>query len=342
MTMDLSTTYLGLRLTHPLMPGSSPLADDLDMVRRLEDAGAAAIVLRSLFEEQIMGDELATYYAHEAPSESYAEALSYLPDPTMFSLGPHEYLEQLQRIKAAVSVPVIASLNGTTPDNWIEYARLIADAGADALELNIYDLPIDARESAEDVERRVLDVVTTLREAVSLPLAVKLSPFYSAFAHFARKLEHAGAQGLVIFNRFYQPDIDVENLEMVPRVRLSSPGELLLRLRWLSILSGQVGMSLAVTGGVHTAVDAVKAIMAGAHAVQLVSVLLRRGPEELGRIRAELSRWLEEHGYESLLQMQGSLSAARGAYASALERVHYMRVLQSWRAEDEQFPRRAS
>jgi dihydroorotate dehydrogenase (fumarate) len=342
MTMDLSTTYLGLRLAHPLMPGSSPLADDLDMVRRLEDAGAAAIVLRSLFEEQITGDELATYYAHEAPSESYAEALSYLPDPEMFSLGTHEYLEQLQRIKAAVSVPVIASLNGTTPDNWIEYARLTADAGADALELNVYDLPIDPRESAEDVERRVLDVVTTLREAVSLPLAVKLSPFYSAFAHFARRLEVAGADGLVIFNRFYQPDIDVENLEVVPRVRLSSPGELLLRLRWLSILSGQVGMSLAVTGGVHNTVDAVKAIMAGAHAVQMVSVLLRRGPEVLRRMRTELSRWLEEHGYESLRQMQGSLSAARGAYTSALERVHYMRVLQSWRPEDEPFSRRPS
>jgi dihydroorotate dehydrogenase (fumarate) len=340
--MDLSTTYLGLPLAHPLMPGSSPLADDLDTVRRLEDAGAAAIVMRSLFEEQITGDEIATYYAHEAPSESYAEALSYLPEPGMFALGTHEYLEQLQRVKAAVSVPVIASLNGTTPDSWIEYARLTAEAGADALELNIYDLPIDPRESAEDVERRVLDVVTTLREAVSLPLAVKLSPFYSAFAHFARKLEGAGADGLVIFNRFYQPDIDTENLEVVPRVRLSSPGELLLRLRWLSILSGQVGVSLAVTGGVHNAIDAVKAIMAGAHAVQMVSVLLRRGPEALGKIRAELSRWLEEHGYESLRQMQGSLSAARGAYAAALERVHYMRVLHSWRPEDEPISRRPS
>jgi len=333
--MDLSTTYLGLHLPHPLMPGSSPLADDLDMVRRLEDAGAAAIVMRSLFEEQIVGDEMATYHAHEAPSESYAEALSYLPEPSIFALGTHEYLEQLQRIKSAVAVPVIASLNGTTPDNWIEYARLIAQGGADALELNIYDLPTDPRESSEDVERRVLDVVTTLREAVSLPLAVKLSPFYTSLASLARRLELAKADGLVIFNRFYQPDFDVENLEVVPKARLSSPTELLLRLRWLAILSGQVDLSLAVTGGVHTAVDAIKAVMAGAHAVQLVSVLLRRGPEALSRILAELSRWLEEHGYESLRQMQGSMSSGRGASPAALERVQYMRVLQSWRPEDE-------
>jgi dihydroorotate dehydrogenase (fumarate) len=340
--MDLSTTYLGFTLPHPLMPGSSPLADDLDGVRRLEDAGAAAIVLRSLFEEQIVGDELATYYAHEAPSESYAEALSYLPDPGMFSLGTHEYLEHLQSVKRAVAVPVIASLNGTTPESWLEYARLIADAGADALELNVYDLPTDPRESGEDVERRVLDVVTTLREAVALPLAVKLSPFYSAFAHFARRLEAAGADGIVLFNRFYQPDFDIENLEIVPRVRLSSPGELLLRLRWLSVLSGQVSLSLAATGGVHGVADAVKAVMAGAHAVQMVSVLLRRGPEALARVRAELARGFEEHGYEPLRQMQGSRSAARGASLRSLERVHYMRVLQSWRPEEEETRRRPS
>jgi dihydroorotate dehydrogenase (fumarate) len=340
--MDLSTSYLGFHLPHPLMPASSPLADDLDMVRRLEDAGAAAIVMRSLFEEQIVGDELATYHAHEAPSESYAEALSYLPEPGMFSLGTHEYLEQLQRIKAAVRVPVIASLNGTTPDSWIEYARLIAQAGADALELNIYDLPTDPTETGEDVERRVLDVVTTLREAVALPLAVKLSPFYSSLANLAARVERAGADGLVIFNRFYQPDIDVENLEIVPKARLSSPAELLLRLRWLAILSGQLRISLAVTGGVHNTVDVVKAVMAGAHAVQMASVLLRRGPETLARLRSELSWWLEEHGYESLRQMQGSMSAGRGASLPALERVHYMRVLQSWRPEDDSSARRQS
>jgi dihydroorotate dehydrogenase (fumarate) len=256
------------------MPGSSPLADDLDMVRRLEDAGAAEIVLRSLFEEQILGDELATYYAHEAPSESYAEALSYLPDPGMFSLGTHEYLEQLQRIKAAVSVPVIASLNGTTPDNWFEYARLIAEAGADALELNIYDLPIDPRESSDDVERRVIDVVTTLRETVPLPLAVKLSPFYSAFSHFARRLKQAGADGLVIFNRFYRPDIDVENLG---RSRASlEPGEFPAACGGCRFCQARSRWARGAGGG-YTTVDAVKAVMAGARR-QMVSVLLRRGP----------------------------------------------------------------
>jgi dihydroorotate dehydrogenase (fumarate) len=333
--MDLSTTYLGLKLPHPILPGSSPLSDDLDAVRRLEDAGAAAIVMRSLFEEQIVGDELATYHAHEAASESYAEALTYLPEPAIFSLGTSEYLEQVQRIKAAVGIPVIASLNGTTPDSWTEYARLIAQAGADALELNVYDLPTDASETGEDVERRILEVVTKVREAVSLPLAVKLSPFYSSLSNFARRLELAGADGLVIFNRFYQPDLDVESLEIVPKARLSSPTELLLRLRWLSILSSQVGLSLAVTGGVHNAVDAVKAVMTGASAVQIVSLLLRRGPAALTRMKNDLARWLEEHEYTSLEQMRGSLSAGRGADRAALERVHYMRVLHSWTPEDE-------
>jgi dihydroorotate dehydrogenase (fumarate) len=333
--MDLSTTYLGLRLPHPILPGSSPLSDDLDMVRRLEDAGAPAIVMRSLFEEQIVSEELATYLAHEATSDSSPEALSYMPEPPMLSLGTTEYLEQIQRIQAAVAIPVIASLNGTTPDRWLEYARLIAQAGADALELNIYDLPTDPRETGEDVERRILDLVETLREAVSLPLAVKLSPFYSSLSNLARRLELAGADGLVIFNRFYQPDFDVDTLEVVPKARLSSPTELLLRLRWLSILSSQVEMSLAVTGGVHNAVDAVKAVMAGAHAVQVVSLLLRRGPTALARLKNELARWVEEHEYDSLEQMRGSLSAGRGADTAALERVHYMRVLHSWRPDDD-------
>jgi dihydroorotate dehydrogenase (fumarate) len=234
-----------------------------------------------------------------------------------------------------VSIPVIASLNGSTPDSWIEYARLLEQGGADALELNVYDLPTDVRETSEDVERRVLDVVTTLREAVTLPLAVKLSPFYSSLCHFARRLELARADGLILFNRFFQPDFDVESLEVVPKARLSSPTELLLRLRWVSLLSSQVSVSLAVTGGVHSTLDAVKAVMAGAHAVQIVSLLLRRGPRALTRIRAELAAWLEEHGYESLRQMQGSMGAARGGTRTGLERVHYMRALQTWRPEDE-------
>jgi dihydroorotate dehydrogenase (fumarate) len=335
MTMDLSTDYLGFHLPHPFMPGSSPLVDDLDMVRRLEDAGASAIVMHSLFEEQIVGEELATYRAVERHGESHAEALSYLPDPEEFALRTHDYLELLTRIRAAVSVPVIASLNGTTPAAWIEYARLMQQAGAHALEINVYDLAADPLETGEDVERRTLDVVTSVREAVRIPLAVKLSPFYSSLSNLARRLEGAGANGLVIFNRFYQPDIDIEELEVVPKLYLSSPNELLLRLRWLAILRSQFGGSLAVTGGVHNVSDAVKAVMAGAQAVQMVSVLLRRGPETLVRIRREFERWLEEHSYDSLKQMQGSMSFARTSNPKAFERANYMRILQSWRPYEE-------
>ncbi len=332
--MDLSTTYLGFRLPHPLMPGASPLSADIDMVRRLEDSGAAAIVLHSLFEEQIVGEELAQY-AVDASSESHAEARSYLPDPRIFALGTQDYLEHIARVKNAVSVPVIASLNGSTPASWIEYARLIEQAGSDALEINVYHLATDPLETGEDVEHRTLDVVAAIRDAVTMPIAVKLSPFYSSIANLARRLEEIGADGLVLFNRFYQPDIDVETLDVVPKLNLSSSAELLLRLRWIAILSGRYRGSLAVTGGVHNAHDAVKAVMAGAHAVQTVSVLLRRGPEILLRIRRDLENWLEEHGYASLEQMQGSMSHGRSPNPGALERANYTRVLQSWRPPEE-------
>jgi dihydroorotate dehydrogenase (fumarate) len=329
--MDLSTKYLGLELPHPLMPGASPLVDDMGMVRRLEDAGASAIVMHSLFEEQIATEQREALL-FESYAESNAEAVSYSPDPGIFALGPDEYLEQIQRIRAAVSVPVIASLNGTTPQSWIEYARLIEQAGAHALEINVYHLAIDPMENGEDVESRTLQTAEAVKGAVSIPVAVKLSPFYSAFANLARKLDDAGADGLVIFNRFYQPDIDVEALDVLPTVHLSDSGDLLLRLRWLAVLSGRVRASLAVTGGVHTSLDAIKAVMAGAHAVQMVSALLRRGPEHLRRVREEMAQWLEEHGYESLRQMQGSMSLARSGNPAALERSNYMRVLQSWRS----------
>jgi dihydroorotate dehydrogenase (fumarate) len=335
--IDLSTTYLGLRLPHPLMPGASPLSTDLDMVRRLEDSGAAAIVLHSLFEEQIVSEELAQYMAVDAPSDSHAEARSYLPDPGIFALGPQDYLEHIARVKDAVSVPVIASLNGTTPASWIEYARLIEQAGANALEVNVYHLATDPLETGEDVERRTLDVVAAVRDAVTMPLAIKLSPFYSSLANLARRLEELGADGLVLFNRFYQPDIDVDNLDVLPRLNLSSPAELLLRLRWIAILSGRYRGSLAVTGGVHNALDAVKAVMAGAHAVQMVSALLRRGPEMLLRVRRDMENWLEEHGYTSLEQMQGSMSHGRSPNPGALERANYTRVLQSWRPTEEEW-----
>jgi dihydroorotate dehydrogenase (fumarate) len=330
--MDLSTTYLGFELPHPFLPGASPLVDDLDTVRRLEDCGAAAIVMHSLFEEQIVGEEMATVRALDEPAESFAEALSYLPSPETFALGPEEYLEQLQRIKDSVSIPVIASLNGTSRGGWLEYARLIRQAGADGLELNVYELVTDPLESGEDVEQRALEMVEAVREAVGdLPLAVKLSPFYTAPLHFARRLDRAGADGLVLFNRLYQADLDIEALEVQRTLHLSDSSELLLRLRWLAILDGQVGASLAVTGGVHRVEDAIKALMCGAHAVQVVSALLEHGPERLALLRQQLEDWLIEHEYDSLEQLRGSMSLARCPDPHAYERANYLHLLQSWR-----------
>jgi dihydroorotate dehydrogenase (fumarate) len=328
--MDLSTTYLGLRLPHPLMPGASPMVDDLDTVRRLEDAGAAAIVMHSLFEEQIEG-ETRTWHGMAQHADAHPEALSYLPLGDEYPLGPHEYLEQIARIRRAVAVPVIASLNGTTDAGWLSYARLIADAGASAVELNVYYVATIPTEPGADVERRVIDVLETVKAAVTIPVAVKLSPYYSSVTHLAAALDRAGADGLVLFNRFYQPDLDLDALEVVPALRLSDPSELLLRIRWLAILSGRVGTSLAASGGVHGAADAVKAVLAGAHAVQMVSALLRRGPEHLARVREGLAQWLETHEYDSLRQAQGSMSLARSPDPGAFERAQYLRVLAGWR-----------
>ncbi|MFQ5351132.1 MAG: dihydroorotate dehydrogenase-like protein, partial [Thermoanaerobaculia bacterium] len=292
--MDLSTTYLGLELPHPFVAGASPLADDLDMVRQLEDAGVAAIVMRSLFEEQLVQEQVATDWHMASPADSFAEALSYLPDPETFHLGPGDYLEQLARIKAAVAVPVIGSLNGVTLGGWLEYARLIQEAGADALELNVYRLAADPDESSEAVERQTLEMVRAVRESLAIPLAVKLSPFYSSLASFARRLDEAGADGLVLFNRFYQADVDPEELEAVRKLQLSDSSSLLLRLRWLAILSGRLQLSLAASGGVHTAIDALKATLCGADAIQVVSALLRHGPERLALLRNDTEAWLVE------------------------------------------------
>jgi dihydroorotate dehydrogenase (fumarate) len=329
--MDLSTTYLGLPLPHPFLPGASPMVDDLDTVRRLEDAGAAAIVMHSLFEEQITLEQLGTIHSMEAHEEIFAEALSYFPRPDQYHLGPQQYLEQLQRIKKAVAIPVIGSLNGVTPSGWLDHARLIEEAGADALELNVYHVATSPSESSQEVEARLLDIVDIVRKQLRIPLAIKLSPFYSATAHLAQQLDQRGVDGLVLFNRFYQPDIDIEALEARPTLHLSDNSELLLRLRWLAILSGRVRASLAVTGGVHSAVDAIKAVMAGAHAVQMVSALLEKGPEHLTRVRDEVGQWLEEHEYDSLAQMRGSMNLERSPDPAAFERANYMRVLHAWR-----------
>jgi dihydroorotate dehydrogenase (fumarate) len=329
--MDLSTTYLGFSLPSPLMPGASPLVDDLDTVKRLEDAGASAIVMHSLFEEQITREQLASVHNILVHENSFAEALSYFPRVDEYALGPDRYLEQIQRIKAMVGVPVIGSLNGTTPEGWLAYAKQIQEAGADAVEINFYHVATDPKETGADVERRLIEVVRLVKAAVTIPVAVKVSPFFSSLPHLAQQLDGLGADGLVLFNRFYQPDIDPEALEAVPRLTLSTSSDLLLRVRALATLSGRVKASLAATGGVHTSLDALKAVMAGAHAVQMVAALLQHGPQHLRVVREELARWLQDHEYASLRQAQGSMSLEHCPDPEAFERGNYMRVLQTWR-----------
>jgi dihydroorotate dehydrogenase (fumarate) len=330
--MDLTTNYLGLTLKHPFMPGASPMVDDLDTVKRLEDAGASAIVMHSLFEEQIEREQARTLEDVESNVDAFAEATSFFPRPSEYRLGPHAYLEQLRRIKAAVAVPVIASLNGVTASGWLSYAQLLEQAGASAIELNPYYVATDPSESAVAVEQRTLDIVAAVKNSVSVPVAVKLSPFHSSLANLAAKLEAAGAAGLVLFNRFYQPDIDIDKLEVVPTLRLSDSSELLLRLRWLAILSGRTTLKLACSGGVHSDGDALRALAAGAETVQLVSALLKHGPGHLTVVRDGVTRWLEEHEYESLAQLRGSMNLARCPEPAMFERGNYMRILQSWRA----------
>ena len=329
--MDLRTTYLGLPLAHPLMPGASPLVDDLDTVKRLEDAGASAIVMHSLFEEQITRERDGINRAMDVHAESFAEALSYFPAPEEFHLGPDRYLEQIRKIRATVSVPVIASLNGVTDSGWLSYAKLMQEAGAHALELNVYRIAADPGVAGTTIEREIENILRTVKRGLGIPVAVKLPPFFTSFAHVARQLDDLGADGLVLFNRFYQPDIDVELLEPVPALQLSDSSDLLLRLRWLAILSGRVRCSLAETGGVHTPIDLVKAIMAGAHAVQIVSAILRHGPRQITVLKQGLADWMEKHEYESVAQMTGAVSHRTSADPAAFERANYMRILQSFR-----------
>jgi dihydroorotate dehydrogenase (fumarate) len=327
--VNLRTRYLGLDLEHPLMPGASPLSHDIDTIRQLEDAGAAAIVMYSLFEEQIVQEQISAHTATELHAHSFPEATTFFTEPDEFELGPHEYLEHLARVKAAVSIPVIGSLNGATPGGWTEHARLIEQAGADALELNLYSVAADPNEDAATVEERTVALCRAVRSTVTIPVAAKLSPFYTSLPHLVSELEGAGIAGVVMFNRFYQPDIDVDELEVRHSLHLSDSHELLLRLRWLAILSGRVGISLGATGGVHSVLDAVKAVMCGAHGVQMVSALLLQGVLTLRSVRDGLSRWLEEHEYESLSQMQGSMSLLRCPDPSAYERAQYLRVLRT-------------
>ena len=327
---DLSTNYLGLTLKNPMVASASPLCEDLAAIRRMEDAGAAAVVMHSLFEEQLTleSHDLDKYLSHG--TESFAESLTYFPDMTHYNLGADGYLEHLRRVKAAVGIPVIGSLNGVSTGGWISYARKIQEAGADALELNIYYIPTDPEMTGGQVEQMYLDLVRDVKASVKIPVAVKLGPFFSAMANMARRLDQAGANALVLFNRFYQPDFDLEKLEVTPNLRLSTSEELRLRLRWVAILYGHVRCDLAVTGGVHTAEDVVKCMMAGARVAMTTSALLMHGVEHLATLRAGVVSWMEEHEYESVRQMQGSMSQKSVAEPAAFERANYMKVLRSY------------
>ena len=323
--MNLATRYLGLSLPHPLVVGAGPLCDDVGMVPQLEEAGAAALVLRSLYEEDIKGEQMADFFDIESHGESFAEATSYIPEPAA-PPGPHEYLEHLRRVKQAVRIPVIASLNGSTPGGWTSTARLLEQAGADALELNLYHPASDPETSGAEVERQMVEIVREVKQQVRIPVAVKLSPLFTAFAHFARQLDAAGADGLVLFNRFHRVDIDVLELEVVRTLGLSHSSDLQRRLRGIAALAGRVRASLAVTGGVHTGLDVIKATMAGAHATQMVSALLRHGPSHIKVVRREIEEWMEENEWGSLEEMRGNMSFQRIPDPAAYERAHFIKV----------------
>jgi dihydroorotate dehydrogenase (fumarate) len=328
--MDLSTSYLGLNLKNPLVHSASPLTKQLDRLKRMEDNGVAAVVMYSLFEEQISHEsrELDHYLTWGA--ESYAEAQSYFPDLGTYNLGPDEYVEHVAKAKEMLSVPVIGSLNGVSPGGWVRYARLIEEAGADALELNIYFLPTDLYMTGADVEHQYIELLREVKANVRVPVAVKLGHFFSSIPNFAKQLDDAGADGLVLFNRFYQPDIDLETLEVVPNVTLSRSSELRLRLRWAAILYGRIRADLGLTGGVHTAYDVLKAMMVGGRVAMVTSTILEHGTARFGQILLDLVEWMEEHEYHSIEQMQGSMSQINVANPAAFERANYMKALQSF------------
>jgi dihydroorotate dehydrogenase (fumarate) len=328
--LDLTTTYLGLQLKNPLVASASPLSKKVDMVRRLEEAGAAAVVMYSLFEEQITHESHELQHYLERGTNSYAEALNYFPDLDNYNLGPEPYLEHLHRIKRAVSIPIIGSLNGFSTGGWVEYAHKIEQAGADALELNIYDLSTDINLSGAELEQSFVDLVRDIRARVKLPLAIKLSPFFTSLPHMAKRLVDAGANGLVLFNRFYQPDFDLDELKVVPDLELSTSQELRLPLRWIAILYGHVAADFALTSGVHTGHDVLKAIMAGSSVAMLASELLAHGPGRLPHIITGIEGWMEENEYESIMQMKGCMSQRAVAEPAAFERANYMKALNSF------------
>ncbi|MBX3063633.1 MAG: dihydroorotate dehydrogenase-like protein [Anaerolineae bacterium] len=329
--MDLTTTYLKMRLRSPLVVSASPLSESIDNIKRMEDAGAGAIVLYSLFEEQLVKQQQDLHRHLTYGTESHAEAVTYMPEPDTFHVGPEGYLEHIRKAKEAVKTPIIASLNGTTPTGWTEFATKIQEAGADALELNIYYIPTDLHLTGSQVEQTYLDILELVKSNIYIPVAVKLSPFFSNMANMAKRLDDLGADALVLFNRFYQPDIDVENLEVYPHVLLSSPQALRLPLRWIAILYGRIKADLAATSGIHAAPDVLKALMAGANVTMMASALLRNGVSYLQTVERYLLEWMESHEYESVQQMRGSLSQIRSADPSAFERAQYMKALTTYR-----------
>lgn len=330
MSVDLSTVYLGLRLPHPLVVSACPLTESLDDLRRLQDAGAAAAVFPSLFEEQIEHDEQEIFRLRESSAESSAEASGYFPDLDDYNVGPSGYLRRFEESRRAISIPLIGSLNGASRGGWTRYASLIEEAGADALELNVHSVAIDPARSATDVEQEIVDLVSDVCHSVQIPVAVKLGPHFTALPHLAQRILGAGAQGLVLFNRFVQPDVDLESLEITPRLALSSSIEVRLPLMWIATLRDQTRASLGATSGAHTPEDVVKLLLAGADAVLVASVLYRRGPEHLAVLREGLARWLEEHEYRSVEQMKGSLSRERCPNPDDYRRVNYMKTLISF------------
>ena len=325
--MDLSTKYLGLKLRTPLVPAASPLSEEIGSIKQMEDAGASAIVLYSLFEEQLTQDSAELAHHLEHGTESFAEALTYFPDLKDFRLGPEEYLKHVADAKKAVKIPIIASLNGSSAGGWTEYAKAIQQAGADALELNIYYIPTDMDLSSKQVEQTYLDILKAVKSVVTIPVAVKLSPFFTNFANMAKRLDQAGANGLVLFNRFYQPDIDLDSLEVKPNILLSTPMAMRVPLRWIALLYGRLKANLAATSGIHRASDVLKMLMAGADVTMLCSALIRHGTRQIGVIERDLIAWMEEHEYESVAQLKGSLSQKKCPDPSAFERAQYMKAI---------------
>ncbi len=331
--MNLNTSYLGLSLKNPIVPSSSPLSQSIHNIRWMEDVGAAAVIMHSLFEEQLTSESHRLDHYLDYGTESFSEALSYFPIAEDYIVGPDAYLEHIRRAKEACSIPIIGSLNGISNGGWTGYAKQIEEAGADALELNMYYIPTDLRMTGDEIEGRYVAIVSAIHAATSLPLAVKMNPFFSSTANMAQKLVDAGASGLVLFNRFYQPDIDLEALDVAPHLVLSNSNEMRLPLRWIAILSGRIDADLGITSGIHTHEDVLKALLAGANVTMMASELLHNGIDRISEILSKMTTWLEEHEYDSVEQMRGSMSQRHVTEPSAFERANYMKVLQSWRPD---------